>query len=250
LDGLPLAKIEKETVDMKIGDSIKVKQGIISPDYDDLIIGGWQGRIIEINGNIVTMELDSITLSQLSEDYIIGSLAEDVEWTLISLEVGEVETVKPRDKQDDVLQKQNEINCRYSYEDEEIRISLILDSNDNSVNKNNLMKYHKYLEDNVQVSCILTGMEDFDWEEPYVIGGWSQDEYEKKKLTNPSYTDNFKLVKFVDRIDDWKGIIVKVERLSDGNKFDLPLWDLEVIDKDSADYLLISDYSSWMTNYQ
>ncbi|MCK5130787.1 MAG: hypothetical protein KAR40_01375 [Candidatus Sabulitectum sp.] len=235
---------------MKIGDSIKVKQGIFSPDYDDLIIGGWQGRIIEMNSDIVTMELDSITLSKLSENYIIDSLAEDSEWTLISLEVEEVEIVKPQDNQNDVLQKQDEINSQYSCEEEEKRISKILDSQDTFVTETNLLKYYKYLKKNVQKSCVLTGMEDFDWEEPYVIGGWSEDEYEKKKLTNPSYTDHFKIVGFVDKIDDCKGIIVKVKRLSDEQKFDLPLWDLKVIGKDSADYLLISDYSSWMTNHQ
>ena len=235
---------------MKIGDSIKVKQGIFSPDYDDLIISGWQGRIIEMNSYIVTMELDSITLSKLSENYIIDSLAEDVEWASISLEVGEVEIVKPRDNQNDVLRKQDEINSQYSCEEEEKRISKILDSQDVFVTETNLLKYYEYLKKSVQKSCVLTGIEDFDWEEPYIIGGWSEDEYEKKKLTNPSYTDRFKIVGFVDKIDVWKGILVKVKRLSDEKKFDLPLWDLKVIDKDSADYLKISDYSSWMTNYQ
>ena len=59
---------------MKIGDSIKVKDGIESPDYDDLLIEGWVGRIIEIDEDILTIELDSITLSELKDDYIIDSL--------------------------------------------------------------------------------------------------------------------------------------------------------------------------------
>lgn len=235
---------------MKIGDSVKVKQGIISSDYDDLIIEGWQGRIIEINDDIITMELDSMTLSELPKDYIIDSLVEDVEYTLISLKISDVEIVEPRDKPNDVLKKQNEIGLRYSLDEEEIRISAILDPIDNSVNEETLQKYYEYLKSNVNTSCILTGMEDFEWEEPYVIGGWSESEYEKKKLTNPSYTDEFKLLGFIEGIEDWKGIKVKVERLSDKIIFNLPLWDLEVVDEDSPDFLLISDYSSWMTNYQ
>ena len=235
---------------MKIGDCIKVKQGVFSPDYDDLNISGWQGRIIEIDNNIVTFELDSITLSQLSENYIIDSIIEEVEWTLLSLEDSEVEVTKPQDSIGDVLQKQNEINSKYSCEEEEKRISEILDSQNTLVTEINLRKYHNYLKNNINISCILTGIEDFDWEEPYLIGGWSKAEYEMKKLTKPSYTDHFALVEFVEKIDNWKGIIVKVKRLSDEKIFDLSLWDLKIFDKDSSDYLLISDYSSWITNYQ
>ncbi|MDA3904935.1 MAG: hypothetical protein PF484_02555 [Bacteroidales bacterium] len=235
---------------MKIGDSIKVKQGVFSPDYADLDIGDWQGRIVEIDNNIVTFELDSITLSQLSENYIIESLVEDFEWTLLSLELSEVEITQPQDSKDDVLQKQNKINSKYSCEEEEKRISEILDTQDAFVSETNLRKYYNYLKNNVQIFCVLTGMEDFDWEEPYIIGGWSKSEYEKKKLTKPSYTDHFILVEFIDKIDDWKGIIVKVKRISDEKMFDLPLWDLKIVDTDSSDYLLVSDYSSWMTNYQ
>lgn len=57
---------------MKIGNSVKVKEGIISPDVDDLVIGGWQGRIREVNDNIITINLDSITLLSLSEDCLYG----------------------------------------------------------------------------------------------------------------------------------------------------------------------------------
>jgi len=235
---------------MKIDDSIKVKKGVISPDYDGLNIGGWQGRIVEIENNIITFELDSITLSKLSENYIIESLAEDIEWKLLSLELSEVELAQPQDSKADVLQKQNEINAKYSCEEEEKRISKILDSQETFVTEINLHKYYTYLKDKLQRSCVLTGMEDFDWEEPYIIGDWSQSEYENKKKTNPSYTDHFELVEFIDKIDGWKGILVKVKRLSDGKVFDLPLWDLKILDKDSPDYLLVSDYSSWMTNYQ
>jgi len=203
---------------------------------------------IEIDGNLVTFELDSITLSQLSEDYIIESLVEGFEWTLLSLESDELEIAKPQDSKNDVLQKQNEINSRYSSEEEEKRILEILGTKDTSVSETNLHTYYNYLKKNIQLPCVLTGMEDFDWEEPYVIGGWSEAEYEKKKLTQPSYTDHFTLVKFIE-IDNWKGIIVKVKRLSDKKIFHLPLWDLKILDRNSSDYLLISDYSSWMTNY-
>ena len=40
----------------------------------------------------------------------------------------------------------------------------------------------------------MTGIEDFQWEEPYVIGGWSQKEYERLKKTQPSYRDHYDLL--------------------------------------------------------
>lgn len=235
---------------MKIGNSVKVKKGIISPDYDDLIIGGWQGRIKQIDGNIITFELDSVTLCKLGKDYIADSIEEDAEWNFLSLEIDEVLKVEPRDTEDDVLRKYNEINRRYSVDEEEKRISSILGSDNNYVNDINLKKYLDYLIKNIKLPCVLTGMEDFDWEEPYVIGGWDKEEYEKKKITNPSYTDKFEFIEIINEIVDWKGIYAKVKRQSDEKEFVLPFWDLEVVNNESQNFILISDYSSWMTNYR
>ncbi|HBF88848.1 MAG TPA: hypothetical protein DDX39_09420 [Bacteroidales bacterium] len=235
---------------MKKGDNVKVKKGVMSPDYGDLKIEGWQGRITELGFNSVTIELDSLSLESLSKDYIIDSIVEDADYTEICLDIEDLELAKPRDTQNDTLLKQKEINARYSLDEEEKRILNVLKSNDSTVTEKNQGVYFKFLEENIQKPCILTGMEDFDWEEPYILGGWSKNEYEKLKLTQPSYTDKFEFISLVEDIDDWKGILIKVKRLSDNKKFDLPLWDLEVIDEKSPNYIIVSDYSSWMTNYQ
>ena len=68
--------------DMKIDDSVKVKNGILCPDLKDLCIGGWQGRISEIieddDGNIIVrIEWDSITLKNMPDYYIDQSDEED-----------------------------------------------------------------------------------------------------------------------------------------------------------------------------
>lgn len=56
--------------DFKVGDSVKVKEGIACPDMQDLLISGWQGKISDItkgdNGNLlIYIEWDSITLEKL-----------------------------------------------------------------------------------------------------------------------------------------------------------------------------------------
>jgi len=234
---------------MKIGDSIKIKEGIKSPDYDGLLIEGWIGRIIELNEDLLTIGLDSITLSELNEDYIIDSLVNGFDYTLLNIEKNEVETINPRDSEGDVIIKKKEIDSKYSCDEEERRINNILKTDDLSVNQDNLNKFYNYLKRNLKTPCILTGMEDFDWEEPYVLGDWSKNEYERLKKTKPSYTDRFEFLNLIEEYDDWKGIYAKVMRLSDQKSFNIPLWDLKVVDKKNSNFLLISDFSSWMTNY-
>lgn len=235
---------------MKIGNSVRVRKGVKSPDYEELLIEGWTGRILEIDDNILTIELDSITLSELKEDYIIDSLKNGFEYDLICLETDEVEIVNPRDSQNDTLRKQMEINAQYSIDEEEKRINEIIKSDDVSVNEENLNRYFNFLKTNLKTPCILTGMEDFDWEEPYILGGWSKKEYEELKKTKPSYTDKFDFIKLEKEYDDWKGIYASVRRISDNKIFTIPLWDLEVVDKKNSNFQIVSDYSSWMTNYR
>ena len=42
-------KRKKKSAWLKIGDSVKVKEGVPCPDLEGLCIGGWQGRISEIS---------------------------------------------------------------------------------------------------------------------------------------------------------------------------------------------------------
>ncbi len=235
---------------MKTGISVKVKDGIVSPDYKDLIISSWQGRVREINDDIVTINIDSITLASLSESYIVDSLVEGYEFSEIMLFKNEVEIVEPRDSIEDVEKAKNKIDIKYSIDDEERRISDVLQTSDETVGLENLGVYIKFLRAKIPKSCLLTGAECFTWEEPYIFGGWSKVEYEKEKKTKPVSDDVFKFISFDDEYYDEYGIMAKVKRESDNKTFHIPLWDLEAIDEDTDEYLIISDYSSWMTNYR
>ncbi len=233
---------------MEIGNSVRILDGIMSPDFDNLKIGGWEGRIVDFNKSTLTIELDSITLSRLSENYLIDCFADEREFSLIYLETNEVELTVPRDTRRATNKKQQDINLKYSLKDADKRISLILAAEDTSVNEENQAKYLDYLKTAVKNPCILTGIEDFDWEEPFLFGKGKKSEYEKLRETNPSYQDEFELISFVDEIDEKKGVMVTVKRLSDEKEFNLPLWDLKTADLKYPNYLIISDYSSWMTN--
>lgn len=130
---------------------------------------------------------------------------------------------------------------------EDKRIHDIL-GDDNNRTMENAIRYRSYLLKNLSLPIIVTGTEDFPWEEPYVIGGWDQQEYEKLKKTNPSYTDSFELQK-LDPPDEYEDIVAKVKRLSDGRVFRIGLSWLRSIDDKSDAYILLDDYGVWHTNY-
>lgn len=242
---------------MKKGDSVKVKQGILDPDLKQFDISGWQGRITDIDSNnepnLIEITWDSITLKQLPKEFIQNSIEECYDYSIMSMGKDDIELTKPRDKGSDVKKQMEEIEKHYhyfSFDEQERRIATILSTDDLLMTEEKQNVYFDYLQKNIQKRIILTGMEDFPWEEKYLLGGWSKKEYEELKKTQPSYTDKFEFIELLEDIDEVYGLLAKVKRVTDKKQFVLPLWDLECIDKNSKTYELISDYSFWMTNYR
>jgi hypothetical protein len=214
-------------LEIKIGDSVRVKPGVKDPDYEN-DMSGWQGRITHIDtdeGKFIEIAWDSITLNQMPVELIETSIEEKIE----------------------ALNEQFE----YTSSDEQSKnIAKILDSKDLSVIEENQDKFFVYLSEHIKYPCLLTGTEDFSWEEPYLFGVFDQEEYERLKKKRASYTDHFKLVRLEDIIDDLQGILVKVKRIGDKKVFVLPLWDLKTVDRKDENHQLFEDYSYWMSNYR
>lgn len=250
-----------------IGDSVMVKKGVIDPDYSD-DIRGWQGRIYEIDDNtskpLVCIEWDSITLKDMPHQLIEKSEKDGLQWTEMRLYVDEIELTKPRDKQEDIpvtienLKRELKLEENDGFEEDEYgdqmkRIQNILgfkNEEEMTVDEDNLTKYYKYLNTNIDFSVSVTGIEDFHWEEYYVFGPGDQGEYKKLKKTHPSYTDKYKIIDLDDDLDWEEGILVNVKRISDNKKFTLPLADLESDDENSTNYQILDDYSVWFVNYR
>jgi hypothetical protein len=138
---------------------------------------------------------------------------------------------------------------KHSFTEQEKRINKVFTNDNVFVNKDNLKIYYNFLKSKIQKPCVLTGMEDFDWEEPYLLSGWCKLEYEKLKESNPSFRDIFLFVELDEEYDDWKGLYAIVKRLTDSKVFRIPLWDLKVTDVKDSNFIVMSDYSFWMTNY-
>jgi len=113
--------------------------------------------------------------------------------------------------------------------------------------------FFKHMKANLQLPCEVTGTEDFRWEEPYVLGGWSEQDYKRLKKTQPSYTDKYELLDIgQDEWSEWmmfdEDILANVRRKSDGKEFCLGLAELRVTAKKSPNFQLVDDYAVWLVN--
>ena len=137
---------------------------------------------------------------------------------------------------------------------QDLRIEAILGDDEDLSFDEAVAVFFKHLQANLQLPCEVTGIEDFRWEEPYVLGGWDQDEYEQLKKTRPSYEDHYELLEI--RPEGWsewmmfhgEDIAGHVRRTSDGEEFILGLAELEAADKKSPNYQFIDDYAVWFVN--
>ncbi len=132
-------------------------------------------------------------------------------------------------------------------DEDEKRIHSIL-GKDKARTMHNALRYRDYLLKHLSLPIIVTGTEDFPWEEPYVFGGWDKREYQKLKITNPSYTDTFE-IQALEPPKEHEDVVAKVKRVSDGKVFEIGLSWLRCEDEDSKAYTLLDDYGVWHTNY-
>lgn len=220
---------------MKLGDSVIVKQGVKEPDLEEFEIGGWQGRVVDIDTKsdmdniLITIEWDSLTLKQIPSNYIEQSEREGLDWVNMTLYESELEKTKPRDKKENVKQTQEKLLDKHYWDslgDEGIRISKVLDK----VNPHDEMK------------CLQKWVEYLDNELTFPIHAIVSDSEDNWLIKS----GNKVLIKSLPHIVDMYGIIASIKL--NGEKYEFPLCDLEVIDKTKADYQLIDDYRTWFAN--
>ena len=134
------------------------------------------------------------------------------------------------------------------------RIMSILEGNEDLDFDEAVKVFDEYLRSHLSLPCIVTGIEDFQWEEIYVIGPGDKEEYDHLKKNQPSYKDQYELLGIdCEAKSGWmlfweEDIGAKVRRISDGKKFVLGLSELRTIDKKSQNYELLDDYSVWFVN--
>jgi hypothetical protein len=136
---------------LKIGDYVKIKKGVKDPALGKFDMGGWQGRIIEIfddDDNIddmydeedeemnldcenckerdtceifnkdnteIDIELDSITLKQLPEEYIKACFDDNDDFGMLSMATTKIEKAKARDTVEETKTTRLGMNLLFNY---------------------------------------------------------------------------------------------------------------------------------------
>ena len=115
-------------------------------------------------------------------------------------------------------------------------------------------RFYQHLKKALQLPCDVTGVEDFRWEEYYVIGPGNRQEYKRLCQSQPSYRDVFELLAIEkDVCSEWmmfrgEDLGAHVQRKSDGKEFWLGLAEIKAVDKKSQNYQLIDDFGCWFVN--
>ena len=226
--------MKKERSSLKIGNSVRVKEGMPCPDLEDLCIGGWQGRVSEIgeddDGNgLICIRWDSITLKNMPRYFIDQSEEEGFEYERMFLRPEDVKLAERRDTEEDVAKIIAERPKRHSWSwlgEEGKRIQRVLADVDEADVMKTLEAWQKYMEKTLAFP--------FD----AVVSG-----YQDK---GPLQSGDRVSVKKISIVDDLYGVIVELRR--GRKKYHHPLSDLEDINEDSANYQPINDYCIWFAN--
>jgi hypothetical protein len=117
------------------------------------------------------------------------------------------------------------------------------------VNEKNLIKYRKFLLERLDKTTVLTGREDFPWEEMYVFGPGDPAEYQRLKKSQPSYKDEYTLIGIAEQTIEETDLVAKVQRLSDKKHFQIGLSWLTTLDDESRDFQALDDFATWVANW-
>ena len=137
---------------------------------------------------------------------------------------------------------------------QDVRIEEIVGGDEELTFDDCLEKFYDHLRSSLQLPCNVTGIEDFRWEEYYVIGPGDPEEHERLRKNQPSFEDTFELLAIEEDVySEWmmfhgEDVAGRVRRKTDGKEFYLGLAEVEAVDKKSKNYQLLNDYAVWFVN--
>ena len=224
---------QKPITDLKVGDCIVVKPGVKDPDHG-IEIGGWQGRIIEIETYqpdqvTILLQWDSLSLKRMPASAIRRSEEKGLDWTSMGLYPEEVEHAEPRDTQADVDAVIEELSAVHAWDylgKQGQRIKQILRKVDEDDDLEAFKAWQKYLEAHLKLP-FDTVVSEYQERGPLQAG------------------DQVKVVGF-EGVEDLYGVLVNIK--AGRNSYIFPLCDLKTTNDKSANFTLIDDYAVWFAN--
>lgn len=218
-------------LNFKCRDSVVVKPNVSDPDLN-IKIGGWQGRVSEINENddLICIDWDSLTLKQMPSETIDQCEEEGLDWAKMYLHPKEVELTSPRDSEEDVEEAIEFLESKLGWSflgEEGKRIQAVLDKAEDG---SELAAFEAWEEHFQQVLKFPFEAEVSEWQE-----------------RGPLRTGDKVKVLGIEGSEDLYGILVSLRR--ERRKYVFPLCDLEVVDKSSSNYRPVKDYAVWFANH-
>ncbi len=134
------------------------------------------------------------------------------------------------------------------------RIEAIVGSGETGTFEDQLGAFYEHMLRSLELPCEVTGIEDFRWEERYVLGGASRAEYERLRKIRPSYQDHFELLEIEKGVfSEWMlfhgdDIGAHVRRKTDGKEFWLGLAELKTVGRKSPNAQLLHDFAVFFVN--
>lgn len=219
---------EDAEMKLKTGDSVVVNEGVQDPDDPGSIIAGWQGRIAKMDGDLILIDWDSITLKQMPEPMIIKCEQEGWDWQQMYLEVSDVRVANARDTVQDTSDAVDAMTRKYMWTDHGAtgkRIQKVLSMAASDSEFSAFEAWHQHLSKKLKFPFKATV------EELLIAGG-------DLKIGDVVYVQ-----KLDDFIDDRIGVLVELKFKNSDYTF--PLADLSTKEKNRQ---AIKDYVVWFAN--
>jgi hypothetical protein len=219
----------RKTEDFVKGQSVVVKPQVRDPDFN-VDIGGWQGRIVGVRKNVVTIAWDSVTLESMPDSTLTRCEQEGLDWTQMDLDITEVAPTPPRDRPEAVQATTRRLQREHQFDhlgEEAAEIKTVLGNVDEKGEWAAFEAWDTHL-GKVLVFPFEAEISEYQEHGPLREGD---------RLTAWARVD----------VDDLRGIIVAVRK--DHRKYALPLCDLRPVDRGSSNYRHVTAYAVWFANH-
>lgn len=214
----------------KVGDSIKVKPGVMDPDIKNSCIGGWRGRIfkiLETEGILsIGIKWDSHTLSNIPSKIIKKCERDGYDFAEMFLTEDLIELDEAQDTEADVSNVIKKLSSKHSWDylgKQGDRITGVLKNISQDDEAGEYRAWENYLRANLSF--------------PFHAKATNYENLLKGKKAT---------VLLINSIDLLMGVIAAIDHA--GKNLLYPLCDLEVIDKKSSNFRLVDDYCTWFAN--
>lgn len=219
-------------MNLQIGDSVIVNDGVKESDEHDFVVGGWQGRIkqivddTDIDNPLLEIEWDSITLQQMPEVFVRDSYYERVPWQTMRLRQSLLAKTEPRDEEGDVSRVRNEDKIKFFMElagESGPRIAEILTDNCIFDPHEAAQRWLSYFKNNVRLPLPVV-VEDPDYRKIFKSGAIAR-------------------IASFDVADSDQGIWLTL--VYNTKKIDFQLYNLKTLSADSPYAQVLEDYKVW-----